>query len=337
MEHFDIAIIGDGPAGATLARLLPERLSVVLVGRPGREKPCGGLVSPDAQRALSRFDLCLLKDVLVDPQIFSVRTVDLRTERVRYYPRSYLNVDRARFDGWLRSLVPDSVRMISDLCLSVAREAGGFRVVCQGAEFTASAVVGADGANSVVRSCLFPKARFRRCTAIQQWFRDINPSPFYSCVFDPDTSPFCSWSISKDSFFIFGGAFPARGAREAFEAQKRRLETFGFRFGEPVKTEACVVLRPLGRRLTCSRGAYLIGEAGGYISPSSFEGISLAMNTARILADCLSGVKSYRLYTLPLRLRLFLKTLKCPFMYNPFIRNIVMKSGLNAVKPYKGN
>ena len=33
-------------------------------------KCCGGLLSPDAQKLLAKFDLCLPTEVLADPQIF---------------------------------------------------------------------------------------------------------------------------------------------------------------------------------------------------------------------------------------------------------------------------
>ena len=89
---FDAAIVGLGPAGATLARLLAERgLSVLAVDRKksdpaagGFQKPCGGLLAEDAQRSLSRQGLALPKSVLADPQLFSVRTIDLKTAREVY-------------------------------------------------------------------------------------------------------------------------------------------------------------------------------------------------------------------------------------------------------------
>ena len=67
---YDIAIIGLGPAGAMLARLLDSSFSVVVIDKKatdgtGFHKPCGGLLAQDAQKALSRFDLTLPKDVLV--------------------------------------------------------------------------------------------------------------------------------------------------------------------------------------------------------------------------------------------------------------------------------
>ena len=113
---YDIAIIGLGPAGATLARLLDSSFSVVVIDKKvtegtGVQKPCGGLLVHDAQKALSRFDLTLPKDVLVDPQIFAVRTLDIKTGIIRHYQRFYINLDRHKFDLWLRSLIPGTVEL----------------------------------------------------------------------------------------------------------------------------------------------------------------------------------------------------------------------------------
>ena len=71
---YDIAIIGLGPAGATAARLLDKQFKIIAIDLKSEagssfRKPCGGLLAPDAQKALSRFNLTLPKDVLVDPQI----------------------------------------------------------------------------------------------------------------------------------------------------------------------------------------------------------------------------------------------------------------------------
>lgn len=48
-----------------------------VIYRSDLSKPCGGLLSEDAQRSLARYDITLPKDVLVDPQIFAVKTIDL--------------------------------------------------------------------------------------------------------------------------------------------------------------------------------------------------------------------------------------------------------------------
>lgn len=83
MDSYDIVIIGLGPAGATLARRLSPNLRVLALdkkhadGDAGFQKPCGGLLAPDAQRAFIRSGLNLPIETVANPQIFSVRTIDV--------------------------------------------------------------------------------------------------------------------------------------------------------------------------------------------------------------------------------------------------------------------
>jgi 2-polyprenyl-6-methoxyphenol hydroxylase-like FAD-dependent oxidoreductase len=89
MKHYDITIIGAGPAGSTLARELGDKYKVLLVDkRPLDKEPnkliknCGGLIAPDAQKALATFGLSIPKSVLVSPQMFSVETIDFDNNMV---------------------------------------------------------------------------------------------------------------------------------------------------------------------------------------------------------------------------------------------------------------
>jgi flavin-dependent dehydrogenase len=103
---YDVAIIGAGPAGATLARLIGDRYRVLLVDRRRSvnaadkaiaNKCCGGLLAPDAQKMLSKMGLGLPRSVLVDPQLFVVRAIDIQQHLERYYQRFYVNMDRQNF------------------------------------------------------------------------------------------------------------------------------------------------------------------------------------------------------------------------------------------------
>ena len=346
---YDIAIIGLGPAGSTLARLLNNKYKIIAIDKKdpkgdGFQKPCGGLISADAQKALASFDLTLPKDVLVDPQIFTVKTIDLKNRLVRHYQRFYINLDRHKFDLWLESIIPPNVEIHnSAICTELKRNHNGFSISYLENEethtFTAKYLVGADGANSIVRRTFYPEKQIRNYLSIQQWFPETHPHPFYSCIFDPETTDCCSWSISKDHQFIFGGAFPMDNARERFARQKEKLGKIGFRFGEPLKTEACLVLRPASFRDFCKgeKGIFFIGEAAGFISPSSLEGISSAIFSAKELSRVLNRPygnlnRKYWRKTLKIRMKIGIKLLKCPFMYNTFLRKLVLKSGLHSIK-----
>ena len=346
---YDVAIIGLGPAGSILAKYLDKKMKVIALDKKdtinsGFTKACGGMLAPDAQKAFSRFDMTLPKDILVDPQIFSVKTIDLVNDLSAHYQRHYVNMNRNKFDHWLISMIPSNVEVIRNSnCISVEKQNDVFHVVYsnQGEQQVIEArfVVGADGANSLVRRTFYPNFRIQTYLSIQQWFKDQNPSPSYSCVFDHRITSSYVWGLTKDEFFIFGGAFHPKTGKEDFELIKQKMKPYGFVLDHPLKTEACLVLRPSGPYNYCygENGVFLIGEAAGFISPSSLEGISYAMNSAYILSECLNFPtrnphRTYKAKTRSLRMKLFAKYIKFPFMYHPFLRKIVMNSGIASIK-----
>lgn len=371
IPHYDLAILGAGPAGSTLARLLRKDYKIIVVDKKKYtdistfetnsaneslefQKPCGGLLAPDAQKALSRFNLTLPKTVLVDPQIFAVKTVDTKQDIVRHYQRFYINLDRHRFDLWLISLIPDTVTYLDDtLATEIQSFDGGFELslkphrssLSTPQKIRATWIVGADGASSLVRRKLFPDRTIEQYASMQQWFSSERHDALYSCVFDSDITDSYCWTVSKDGYFIVGGAFPVDEAKLRFSLLKDKLIThhaFDYdsdSFATPLRNEGCMVSFPKGVRKFCAArdNAFLIGEAAGFISPSSLEGISYAFESAYRLAEVLNArpsnpAKEYRVQSLPIRMKLMTKYLKRPFMYRPFLRRFAMKSGISSIK-----
>ena len=345
-NHYDRAVIGGGPAGATFAREITKTcpgLNIVLIDEKPRtgSKVCGGLLAPDAQKVLAQFDLDLPKSILADPQIFDVKTIDLVSGITRNYQRHYLNMDRASFDEWLLSLIPESVTVIRGRCTEIE---DGFSLSVtadnEKLSLTADSIVGADGGASIVRRRFFKTCK-KQYISIQEHFKDDGGDmPSYSCIYDPETSDSCSWTIRKDGYVIFGGAFDIKGGREAYFRQKARLEAhLGRSFGEATKIEACLLTSPRVARdfMVGKDRVFLIGEAAGFISSSSFEGISSAFLSGKYLADSFADkniLASYKRKTGKLRLKLLFKIPKMKILCSPPLRQLIMKSGSASIKKY---
>ncbi len=351
---YDIAIIGAGPAGATLARLLSKQYRILLLDRRDlldgdnetREKCCGGLLAPDAQKILGRLGLAVPTGVLVDPQLFLVRTIDFDNQIERFYQRFYFNMDRKRFDEWLVSIIPDHVDLALGCrfnSLSDAKEGYQIAFMHENKIYTEKVglVIGADGAwSNVRRQLLQDNDPVRRYIAIQEWFETDESIPHYGAIFDSSVTDFYSWIITKDNQLIIGSALqPEKQADQRFELLKRNLRDYGYRIGGRIKRSGAYVVRPRSNRdlYTGNDHSALVGEAAGFISPSSAEGISYAIQSAYALAKSLDNgmegfQKRYEANLGSLKRNLIIKRLKSPGMYNRTLRGLVMRSGILSSK-----
>lgn len=352
---YDVAIVGSGPAGANLARLIANTYKVLLLDKRDLEnenpnnlanKCCGGLLAPDAQKMIAKLGLWLPKDILVNPQLFAVRAIDLTNHLERLYQRFYFNMDREKFDRWLVSILPVGVDKKFNAAFKGFDEIqGGYeiRYVHNKQELSAKTrmIVGADGANSGLRKFICKdRNEPERYISIQEWFEYPCHMPYFTAIFDEEISDFYSWIIPKENHFLLGSALrPEANTFEKFSMLKAKLTRLGFRFDHKIKTEGAFIYRPKKASQFCAGrdGVALIGEAAGAISPSSAEGISYALKSSLYLAECLEEgmdgfLDRYNQKAKNIKLNLLLKNLKSPAMYHPFLRQLAMKSGLYSIR-----
>lgn len=362
MEFFDVIIIGAGPAGSTLARLVSgiAGLKTALIDArsldcayagTGRIKSCGGLMAPDAQKALACLDMDLPGRLLVSPQLFSVRTLDVPSGLERHYQRFYLNVDREAFDRWLFAAVGSRVCTFPGVTVKkLCTDGNGYTVICDsGVHLSGRFIVGADGASSLVRRVLFPEMRVQRYVSIQERFALRMPNPHFAAFFDPAVTDYYGWGLPKGDEYLVGAAIPAAaGAADKFALFKERLQPFGYDLTAPLRRETTLLLRPEGfvpSGVHASGTACLLGEAGGYVSPSSAEGFSYAFRTAAFFYQSILAARApisshsffpevCRLHArrmLPLRVSLWGKSLKKVVLYHPALRRLIMRSGVQSL------
>ena len=199
---YDVVIVGAGPSGSTLARLLPKHYKTLIIDKrnlneyPGkRKKSCGGLVSPDAQRMLAKFDIGLGKDILVSPQLFAVKVIDNDNKLERFYQRNYINVDREKFDRLFINHIPKHVEQLYNVkfnnCTKIEK---GYKFEYfddnEVKSVETKMIIGADGGNSLLRKSLYPNDKVKKYVSMQKWYLQDNPVNHYTAIFDKEISDY---------------------------------------------------------------------------------------------------------------------------------------------------
>ncbi|QOR35256.1 FAD-binding protein [Clostridium sp. 'deep sea'] len=348
--NYDIVIVGAGPAGSTLARLLDQKYKILLLDKRNfidkHQKCCGGLLAPDAQKIMAQLGLALPKEVMVNPQMFSVKCEDLDNNMVRYYQRHYLNIDRKLFDKWLLSLMPNNVDIrLNALYKSCNRSQKSieikFRQDGKSVKVNSKILVAADGATSSIRNRIIAKHKQPDLyISLQNWYETTQKLPYFVSVFDESITDFYSWIIPKKGFAIVGTALKSHSnCQKNYNNLIEKLKNRGYIFNNCVKTEGTWIMRPrqLKQLNLYQNNIAFVGEAAGFISPSSAEGISYALKSAAILVKSLNKSLDnfgniYQRNTAKLRLNILLKNNKLKLMYNKYTRKMIMKTGVLSMK-----
>jgi geranylgeranyl diphosphate/geranylgeranyl-bacteriochlorophyllide a reductase len=295
----DAAVIGAGPAGAWTACVLARRGARVLLLDPShpREKPCGGGITARALALVANVvDLQALPSIPIRSARFAASSTPAVAD-VSLDEQALLVASRTEFDG----LVVDAARRAGAVVLATrvtkVRSAGdGFEIDTAAGPRRAAVIVGADGANSLVRRTLASPFRRDQLSLATGFFahgvtsRDI----VIEFVSDP---PGYIWSFPRPTHLAIGmctqadRSSNATGLRHATAAwigrtgigAGARLE----RYSWPIPSLPAADFATL---TSSGPGWYLVGDAAGLVDPITREGIYFALLSAQWAADAiLSG------------------------------------------------
>ena len=304
-------MVGGGPAGSSTAIALRQSGLPVIVldqARFPRDKVCGDVILPQAQDGLRSLGLDLTE--LASQRLLCTgaryhgpdgRNIAGLFHSIEGDDRPWWMIRRSLFDAWLLNAAARSGAEIRqgwrvESVLQEGREVGGVRVRNHGA-LEASAVVGADGAASVVaRSVgLMSRPAQHVCLAARAYVRaDLSPEPYLEVFTTAESLPGCAWivPVAPGEFNVGAGIVQSDAQRlqttpqQLFRKMLLTTPAFSERLrGADIPQLSGWVLPSAsqGRKLG-GPGFLLAGDAGAMVDPFTGHGIHHALHAGQIAA-----------------------------------------------------
>jgi len=296
----DTVVVGAGPAGVMAAYHAARRGAVVLIDSATlpRDKSCGGMLNEYTQSFLSEFGE-MPEALWLEPRWVNFRYHDWDRTILKPTELRFANVDRRGFDDWLISLLPENVTVVGGCSMTgFTQDEYGVSVTCQPRSGQASQLrcenlIGCDGPRSSVRRALGVGSVSTYVTLQDFCVIEGDLAPFFDCIYLRDIGDSFGYAyvVPKGDVAIVGSVFYPK-TKHPHVKHEQVLETLrgSLPLGETIKREAWVALsvRHAGDVVPGHGRVLLCGEAGGFMSPTSGEGISYALNTGRLAGIAVS-------------------------------------------------
>ncbi|QLF68182.1 geranylgeranyl reductase family protein [Peteryoungia desertarenae] len=294
---FDVVVVGAGPAGSTAAIRLSELgYKVLVVDRTSfpRVKPCGGGLTIKALQWLPH-SVAPVIEAATKKLVMGVKTpFDEKTELFQSDDYICTFVVREQFDKFNFERMIDAfvdfeensgLRNISERSDSVELDFGSKRI-------TAKYLIGADGANSVVRKILGVVKNFSRGFAIEGLV------PYAKLDRIPDAEFFFGYVPNGYGWIFPKGDHLNVGIYtwdDGVSLSKDLLRTYcRSRLG--IDELDHIVGFPLGfggrRFVPTSNRVLMVGDAAGFAEPLLGEGLHNAIKSGRLAADAIHSAQT---------------------------------------------
>ena len=289
-------IIGSRLAGSYLGLLLRQAGHEVLLfdNSAGREKPCGGGVTPKALRTIPWFAQRRLPHTVVD-------TLRLRTRHGEAADMSLQNpihiYSRSTLDSALREdAIGAGARFFPLRALRLVPGNRGWTILAEDSAFEVDFIAGADGAASSVRGAVASKfAASDLSLALGFYLPGIYHQDSVITAFQEPGFQGYLWSFPRVDHSSVGILrwLPHARAKDLRDRVTRFIESHyadaasGKTFY--AATIPCLSVATLRNQKVCGPGWALLGDAAGFADAITGEGIFYALRSAELLAQAVKA------------------------------------------------
>jgi geranylgeranyl reductase family protein len=299
---FDVAIIGAGPAGTSAAfDLLEKGLRVLILDKYEfpRKKACAGGITPKGYH-LFRYDISSMvtrecNTIKINPannKPFYIKDPDTLCYMTKREDLDFFSLNKVIEKG-------ADFRVIKGV-QSITESSSGVQIKTGSGSFKASYLIGADGANSIVRRLTTKKHFYKKQFGIEADIKIDDPGK-YSMEFDFSKSKNCYyWVFPKDDHVNIGiysidNKVNLRRQQLVEYANARSISGYLEAFkGYPICTGG-LNYRPdkwSGERLGSQR-ILLAGDAAGLSERLLGEGIYFAVKSGQLAAKVIWENEKY--------------------------------------------